>query len=178
MELVALELDDITETPDGLEVCRASKTDQDARGVVVAMPRPGASTPTPTPCACCGPGGRCSPSTASPPVGCCDRPPATTGSAPADAVADLVCDAKVRAELPHADTYSAHSLRARDTTAPYRAGAPVSTISRTAAGRRARWWCCPPCARWTSGKITRWQASGCDSASNVWELQDSEWFAG
>ena len=38
-ELVALERDDVTETPDGLEVLiRASKTDQDALGAVVAIP--------------------------------------------------------------------------------------------------------------------------------------------
>jgi hypothetical protein len=39
-ELVALDLDDVTETADGLELTvRASKTDQDARGAVVAVPR-------------------------------------------------------------------------------------------------------------------------------------------
>lgn len=37
--------------------------------------------------------------------------------------------AAVRASLPHADTYSAHSLRAGEATAAYRAGAPVSTIA-------------------------------------------------
>jgi len=38
-ELVALELHDLAETPDGLEVLiHASKTDQDVHGAVVAIP--------------------------------------------------------------------------------------------------------------------------------------------
>jgi hypothetical protein len=38
-QLVALELADLTETPDGLKVLiRASKTDQDARGAIIAVP--------------------------------------------------------------------------------------------------------------------------------------------
>jgi len=38
-ELVALELDDVTETPDGLEVLiRASKTDKESLGLIVAIP--------------------------------------------------------------------------------------------------------------------------------------------
>ena len=52
-------------------------------------------------------------------------------------MSDLVQAAAKRAKLPHADTYSAHSLRAGGATAAYRAGAPVSTIAahgRWAAG--------------------------------------------
>jgi site-specific recombinase XerD len=130
-ELVALDLDDVTETPDGLEVLiRASKTDQDAHGVVVAIP-PGQHADT-------DPvrlvrawrallaehgvtSGRLLRSVT--------RHGRLGASLSGDAVADLVRDAAVRAELPHADTYSAHSLRAGGATAAYRAGAPVSTIA-------------------------------------------------
>lgn len=62
-ELVALDLADVTETPDELEVLiRASKTDQDVHRVVVATSRRG-STPTPIPCGWCARGAPCSPST-------------------------------------------------------------------------------------------------------------------
>ncbi len=47
-----------------------------------------------------------------------------------DAVGDIVRRAADRAGgLPHAETYSAHSLRAGGATAAYKAGAPVSAIA-------------------------------------------------
>jgi site-specific recombinase XerD len=40
-ELAALNLSDVVETDDGIEaLVRASKTDQDARGAIVAVPSP------------------------------------------------------------------------------------------------------------------------------------------
>jgi len=78
-ELVALDLADLTETPDGLEVLiRASKTDQDAHGAIIAIPH-GQHADT-TRCDWCARGVSASPSTATPPAGCCARSPATAGS--------------------------------------------------------------------------------------------------
>jgi hypothetical protein len=46
-----------------------------------------------------------------------------------DGLGDLVQAAARRAGLPNAGGYSAHSLRAGEATAAYRAGAPVPTIA-------------------------------------------------
>ncbi len=130
-ELVALELDDLTETPDGLEVLiRASKTDQDAHGVIIAIP-PGQHADTD-------------------PVRLVRTWRArlaehglTTGRllravtrhgrpGPAlspGAINTIVQALARRAGLEGAERYSAHSLRAGGATAAYRAGAPVSVIA-------------------------------------------------
>ncbi len=47
-----------------------------------------------------------------------------------EAVNHAVRAAAVRAGLPRADTFTAHSLRAGGATSAYRAGAPVSSIAR------------------------------------------------
>lgn len=130
-ELAALHISDVTETDDGLEVLiRASKTDQDAIGAVVAIPF----------------GGR--PDTC--PVrllrawrAALDEHGVTDGrllrsvnrhgqlgtSLGADAISDVVRAAAVRAELPNAHSYTAHSLRAGGATSAYRNGAPVAVIA-------------------------------------------------
>lgn len=130
-ELVALDLDDLTETPDGIEVLiRASKTDQDALGAVVAVP-PGQHPDTD-------------------PVGLVrawrevlarhgvasgrllrsvTRHGRLGAGLSPEAVGDVVAGAAFRAGLRHAERYSAHSLRAGGATSAYKAGAPVSVIA-------------------------------------------------
>lgn len=131
-ELAALEISDVTETPDGIELLiRSSKTDQEALGAVVAIP-PGQHSDTD-------------------PVRLvrtwtallADRG-ITTGrllrsvtrygrlgaSLSGDGITDVVAAAAARAELRHADRYSAHSLRAGGATSAYKAGAPVSVIAQ------------------------------------------------
>lgn len=130
-ELVALHLDDVTETADGLEVLiRASKTDQDALGAVVAIPhgqhpdtdpvrlvrawrellaRHGVTS------------GRLLRSVT--------RHGRIGASLSGDAVSDVVAGAAARAGLPDARRYSAHSLRAGGATSAYKAGTPVSVIA-------------------------------------------------
>ena len=130
-ELVALELDDLTETPDGLEVLiRASKTDQDAHGVIVAIP-PGQHADTdPVRLVCAWRALLTEHGHTSGRLLCSVTRHGRLGARlSADAVSDLVQAAARRAKLPHADTYSAHSLRAGGATAVYRAGAPVSAIA-------------------------------------------------
>jgi integrase len=131
-ELAALEISDVTETPDGLELLiRSSKTDQEAIGAVVAIP-PGQHPDTD-------------------PVrlvrawlDLLAEHGITTGrllrsvtrygrlgaSLSGDGIADVVRTAAVRAGLRDAQRYSAHSLRAGGATSAYRAGAPVSVIAQ------------------------------------------------
>ncbi|OHV40775.1 MULTISPECIES: hypothetical protein [Pseudofrankia] len=69
-ELAALELTDVTEVDEGLlDYVRISKTDQDALGAEVALSY--GSHPDTVPSGPSAPGGRCSPSTASPTGRCC-----------------------------------------------------------------------------------------------------------
>jgi site-specific recombinase XerD len=131
-ELSALHLSDVTETDDGLEVLiRASKTDQDAIGATVAVPYGSHA-------------GTC-------PVrlyrawrdelkehGVTDgrlfrsitRHGRIGASMSVDGIGDVVRALAVRAELPNAQAYSAHSLRAGGATSAYKAGAPVAVIAR------------------------------------------------
>jgi integrase len=109
---------------------RASKTDQDARGVVVAIP-PGQHADT-DPVrlvrawrALLAEHGH----TSGRLLRSVSRHGRIGASLSTNAVADLVRAAAERAGLPHPHTYSAHSLRAGGATAAYRAGAPVSTIA-------------------------------------------------
>lgn len=130
-ELVALDLNDLSDTPDGIEVLlRPATTDQNTPGAVVAIP-PGQHTDTD-------------------PVqmvrawrDLLAEHAITTGrllrsvtrhgrigpSISGMAINDVVRRAAIRAELPHAFWYSAHSLRASGATAAYRASAPVSVIA-------------------------------------------------
>jgi len=53
-----------------------------------------------------------------------------SGSISEDGINKAVRVAAVRAGLPNAETFTAHSLRAGGATASYKAGAPVSVIAR------------------------------------------------
>lgn len=130
-ELVALNLDDVTETAEGLEVLiRASKTDQDALGAVVAIPH--------------GQHGDTDPValvrawrqllarhgvTSGRLLRSVTRHGRIGASLTGDAVSDVVAGAAARAGLRHAERYSAHSLRAGGATSAYKAGIAVSLIA-------------------------------------------------
>lgn len=130
-ELAGLHLSDVVETDDGLEVLiRSSKTDQDAQGAVVAVPRGSHADTDPVRLfrawvqvltAHGVAEGRLFRSVT--------RHGRIGASICADAIRDAIRAAAVRAGLPNADTYTAHSLRAGGATEAYRAGAPVSTIA-------------------------------------------------
>lgn len=131
-ELAALRLSDVTETDNGLEVLiRTSKTDQDGHGEVVAIPY-GSHTHT---CpvrryrawtAVLGEHGV----TDGRLFRSVTRHGRLGASISADAVNDLVRSLAVRAELPDAEHYTAHSLRAGGVTSAYKAGAPIAVIAR------------------------------------------------
>ncbi len=135
-ELAGLRLGDVYESPDGLEVTiRASKTDQDAHGEIVAIPR-GVHAETD-------------------PVRVL-RAWLAALAAHDDSASDLnarllrsvnrwgkpgtaidtesinraVRAAAIRAGIPNAERVTAHSLRAGGATAAYKAGAPVSVIAQ------------------------------------------------
>jgi integrase len=131
-ELAALRIGDLTETDDGLEITiRMSKTDQDAIGEQVAIPR-GAHIDTD-------------------PVrvvrawlaALADRG-VTEGrllravnrwghpgiAISEDGINKAVREAAIRADVPNAEQVTAHSLRAGGATAAYKSGAPVSVIAR------------------------------------------------
>lgn len=130
-ELVALSLDDVRETAEGLEITvRMSKTDQDAEGAEVALPY--GQHPETCPVrvvrawrdALAEQGitsGRL--------LRSMTRHGRVGASMSTDAVADVVRERAVAAGLPHARDYSAHSLRAGGATSAYKAGAPVSVIA-------------------------------------------------
>jgi site-specific recombinase XerD len=131
-ELSALLDRDVRVTSDGLSVfIPRSKTDKDAHGETVAIP-PG-SHPETDPVRVIGryreslagagiTGGRLFRS-----VGLGGR---VGGEISGDAINDVVKEAAVRAQLPGAEGYSAHSLRAGGATAAYMAGVPVATIAK------------------------------------------------
>ena len=131
-ELAALNLSDVVETDDGLEVfIGRSKRDQDAKGATVAVPR--GSHPDTDPVrllrrwrdVLAGQGitsGRL--------LRSITRHGHIGDRLGADVINDIVRSTAVRAGLPQADTYTAHSLRAGGATSAYRAGAPVSAIAR------------------------------------------------
>ncbi|WP_424534378.1 tyrosine-type recombinase/integrase [Sphaerisporangium viridialbum] len=142
-ELAALDIEDLAVTLEGLEVLiRQSKTDQDARGEVVPLPY--GSHPDTCPVrvvqawmAALAELGI----TTGPLLRGVDRHGRiTTGSTGASGKAAkrmsghglnlIVRRAAIRAGLPGAETYTAHSLRAGGATAAAKAGAPVSAIAR------------------------------------------------
>ncbi|MCW2900634.1 MAG: Site-specific recombinase XerD [Streptosporangiaceae bacterium] len=153
-ELAALHLDDVVETDDGLEVLiRASKTDQDARGAVVAVPR--GSHPETDPVRLLQEwrsilaqrgiiSGRLLRSVT--------RHSRIGASLSPDAVSDAVRAAAVRAGVPQAESYSAHSLRAGGATTAYRAGAPVSAIAA-----HGRWSPASPVVLGYVRSVDRWR---------------------
>ncbi len=132
-ELSALRIEDVTETDNGLEILvRMSKTDQDAMGEVVPVPR--GSHPHSDPVrllrawlAVLAEKGV----TTGPLLRSVDRHGRVgTGRLSTDSVSRIVQRLAVRAGLPDAERYTAHSLRAGGATAAYKAGAPVSAIKR------------------------------------------------
>ena len=131
-ELVALTLDDVTEAADGIEVrIRTSKTDKESRGEVVAVPR--GSHPLTDPVRAWRDwldvlaaegiiSGRLLRS-----VNRHGRVGASLGT---NAINDTVRRLAVAAEVPAADRFTAHSLRAGGATVAYAAGVPVSVIAK------------------------------------------------
>jgi site-specific recombinase XerD len=130
-ELAALRLEDVHESDEGLEVLiRASKTDQDATGAVVALPYGQHADTCPVRVVRAW---RAALAERGITTGRLLRSVTRHGhlaaSMGADAVADVVRERATAAGLPHAAEYSAHSLRAGGATAAYKAGAPVSVIA-------------------------------------------------
>lgn len=131
-ELAALDITDVVKTDDGLDVLiRMSKTDQDAVGEVVAVPR--GTHPDTDPVRVLDAwlaalaergvaGGRLLRSV--------NRWGQLAESISEDGINRAVRAAAERAGLPNPETYSAHSLRAGGATAAYKAGAPISQITR------------------------------------------------
>ncbi|XVQ15502.1 tyrosine-type recombinase/integrase [Spirillospora sp. CA-255316] len=131
-ELAALQLTDVAETGEGLEVTiRMSKTDQDAAGEVIAIPR--GSHPLTDPVTAwrewikvlSGAGittGRL--------LRGVDRHGRIGAQITGDAINRRIRHLAVTAQVPGAATYTAHSLRAGGATVAYAAGIPVSTIAR------------------------------------------------
>ncbi|MEU8378472.1 tyrosine-type recombinase/integrase [Streptosporangium sp. NPDC048865] len=131
-ELVALTCDDVRQVPDGLEITiRTSKTDKDSRGETVAIPR--GSHPLTDPVAVWSDwiavlteagetSGRL--------LRRVDRHGNLGPRLGADAVNAIVRDLAVRAAVPGAETFTAHSLRAGGATVAYAAGVPVSLIAK------------------------------------------------
>ncbi len=118
-ELAALGISDVTETPDGLEVLiRASKTDQDALGAVVAIP-PGQHADTDPVRLVRAWRARLAEHgiTSGQLLRSVTRHGRIGPSLSTDAVSDVVRTAAERAGLPEAERYSAHSLRAGGATA-------------------------------------------------------------
>jgi len=130
-ELAALNVDDVTETPEGIEVLiRASKTDQDALGAVVAIPHGQHADTDPVRLVRAWTARLAEHGITS---GRLLRSVTRHGRIGAGltgtAIGDVVRAAATRAELPDAARYSAHSLRAGGATSAYKAGAPVSVIA-------------------------------------------------
>ncbi len=131
-ELVGLTVDDVRVVPDGLEVTiRASKTDKDAKGETVAVPAGAHPVTNPVEAfadwaACLAEngvvGGRLLRSV--------NRHGTIGESLSASSVNTTLKDLAAAAELPHAERYTAHSLRAGGATVAYAAGVPVSVIAR------------------------------------------------
>jgi integrase len=132
-ELSALDIEDVTENENGLEILiRMSKTDQDAMGEVVPVPR--GSNPHSDPVrllrawlvALAEKG-----ITSGALLRSIDRHGRVgEGRLTTDSINRIVRRLAVLAELPDAESYTAHSLRAGGATAAYRAGAPVSAIKK------------------------------------------------
>jgi integrase len=131
-ELAALTLGDVTESHEGLEVrIRTSKTDKESRGAVVAIPR--GTHPLTDPVACLRDwlailategiaDGRLLRSV--------DRHGNIGLSLSAKSINSIVRRLAVAADVPAAETYTAHSLRAGGATVAYAAGIPVSVIAQ------------------------------------------------
>ncbi|HEV3170829.1 MAG TPA: tyrosine-type recombinase/integrase [Actinocrinis sp.] len=130
-ELAALRIEDVSETDDGLMILiRSSKTDQDAIGAEIAIPRGVHSATDPVRVvrryldALADHG-----ITSGPLLRSVDRHGNLGASISPDGIGRAVRAAAERACLPGAELYSAHGLRAGGATSAYKAGAPVSAIA-------------------------------------------------
>ncbi len=134
-ELAALRVGDIAETPDGIEILiRVSKTDQDAHGAVVPIPRGSHGATEPVRVirawlealaergADVGQESRLLRSV--------DRHGHPSEAIDSESINRVVRAAALRAKVPNAERITAHSLRAGGATSAYRAGAPVSVIAQ------------------------------------------------
>lgn len=131
-ELVALDLADVCDVDEGLiVVVRRSKTDQDARGVEVAVPYGSRPDSCPVRTVRAWRGWLASVGIAE---GRLFRSVTRHGhigeALSGDGIRRAVRAAAIRAGLPNADAFSAHSLRAGGATAAAKAGTPVAAIAR------------------------------------------------
>lgn len=131
-ELVALTIDDVRTVPDGLEVTiRTSKTDRQAKGEMIAIPAGTHPLTNPVTAlrdwvACLAEHGI----TSGRLLRSVDRHGNIGVSFSASSVNTVLKELAAAAELPHAERYTAHSLRAGGATVAYAAGVPVSVIAR------------------------------------------------
>jgi site-specific recombinase XerD len=131
-ELAALQLGDVQETADGLLVLiRKSKTDQDARGVEVAIPPGQHASTDPVRLVRAWRALLAERGIESGPLLRTVNRHGHLGGAMSDAAINGVVQRLAqRAGLPDAERYSAHSLRAGGATVAYRNGAGVSAIAQ------------------------------------------------
>jgi len=131
-ELVALHIGDVREVEEGLEVkIRRSKTDQAGRGETIAIPA--GTHPLTNPVAALRDWLACLADhgiTEGRLLRSVNRHGHIGDRLSANAVNAIVKKLAAAAELPDADRYSAHSLRAGGATVAYAAGVPVSTICK------------------------------------------------
>jgi hypothetical protein len=153
-EQCALTFDDITETGDGLEVrVRKSKTDQDARGAVVAVPR--GQNPETDLVRLLAAFDRNSPGTASVAVGCSGRSCVAAGRATSSRPMPLATSSAARPFAPgspiQGGTRPTASALASATVAYRAAGAPVSSIAS-----QGRWAPASPVGLGYIRSVDRW----------------------
>jgi integrase len=131
-ELVALMLPDVAVTAEGLEVTiRTSKTDKESRGETIAIPA--GTHPLTNPVQALADWRECLASygiTEGRLFRRIDRHDNIGESLAASAVNTILRGLAAAAELPDAERYTAHSLRAGGATVAYDAGVPVATIAK------------------------------------------------
>ncbi|MGW4476840.1 tyrosine-type recombinase/integrase [Nonomuraea sp. NPDC004354] len=131
-ELVALMVSDVLETSEGLEVTiRTSKTDKDSRGETIAIPA--GAHPLTNPVAALADWVACLADhgvTDGRLLRRIDRHGNIGESLSDSSVNTILRDLAAAAELPNAEAYTAHSLRAGGATVAYAAGVPVQTIAK------------------------------------------------
>lgn len=135
-ELAELRVEDITESPDGLDVLiRKSKTDQEAKGTRVAVPRGAFPGTDPVATFRLWRDALANRGITS---GLLIRSVTKGGklgrSMGTEAINDVVRRRAAQAKLPNAEAYTAHSLRAGGLTSALRAGVPIGV-----AARHGRW---------------------------------------
>jgi len=131
-ELVNLLIEDVRETDEGIEVTiRTSKTDKNSEGEIVAIPR--GSHPLTDPVTALRDWLKMLHEdgiTSGPLLRRVFKSGRIGNRLGADAVNEIVRRLAVEAGLPHAETYTAHSLRAGGATVSYKAKVPVAVIAK------------------------------------------------